>query len=131
MDDYNYKFVTINGGVYCELSPMSVLDLSTINPNAEPLYNISLDKSIEFDVSNADISEMFIAPSIKDFSMDFVYYTEKAVPTRRNKKRRIQKKWIKRYGYKIIREKHTMRDMTIEQIRDSDFIVSQIIKKDV
>lgn len=125
MDDYNYKFVTINGGVYCELSPMSVLDLSTINPNAEPLYNISLDKSIEFDVSNADISEMFITPSTRDFSMDFIYYTEKAVPARRNKKRRIQKKWIKRYGYKIIREKHTMRDMTIEQINDSDFIVTK------
>lgn len=94
----------------------------TFNVNAEPSFTLTLDNSVQ--INDALLQQLCFGNSNPN-KVDLEYYTEKAVPARRNKKRRIQKKWIKRYGYKIIREKYTMRDMTIEQINDSDFIVKK------
>lgn len=104
------------------ISLIDCINRETFNVNAEPSFNVTLDDSLC--INNALLSQLIYG--YNDINkVDLEYYTEKVVLARRNKKRRIQKKWIKRYGYKIIREKHTMRDMTIEQINDSDFIVKK------
>lgn len=104
------------------------INADTFNINAEMSFTLKLDDSVQ--VNDALLQQLCFGNNNPN-KVDLEYYIEKSVPAKRNKKRRIQKKWIKRYGYKTIREKHTMKDMTIAQINDSDFIVTQIIKKEM
>lgn len=103
------------------VSLIDCISADAFNVNAETSFTLTLDDSVQ--INDALLQQLCFGNSNPN-KVDLEYYTEKAVPARRNKKRRIQKKWIKRYGYKIIREKYTMRDMTIKQINDSDFIVT-------
>lgn len=96
--------------------------LYNLSNTAETSFTLTLDDSVQ--VNDALLKQLCFGNNNPN-KVDLEYYIEKSVPARRNKKRRIQKKWIKRYGYKIIKEKHTMRDMTIEQINDSDFVVTK------
>lgn len=104
------------------VSLIDCINRETFNINAEPSFSITLDDSCH--INDALLSQIFYGYNDID-KVDIEYYIEKVVPIRHHKKRRIQKKWIKKYGYKIIRDKHTIKDMTLEQINKNNFVVKK------
>lgn len=88
--------------------------LDCCNPNTEPHLRIFL-------------GEAFSGLLMENTQLKFngngeitVEYSVK-VPAMKNKKRRIQKKWIKRYGYKDI--KHTIKGAKIRKLANGKYEV--------
>ena len=57
---------------------------------------------------------------------DCEIYEEKKIPNRKHKKKRIAKKWLKRYGYHTIQAKS---DWKLSKYRDNDGINEFILVK--
>lgn len=107
------------------LSNLSYLmDKNTTNPNAEPLFHLSCGFDFEAEMEGAVVDKAtwkaLIGSDLDDFTL--TYDEVILVPARRHKKRRIQKKWIKRYGYKEVRVPRIINGVGIEQISDNEFM---------
>lgn len=82
-----------------------------------------MDFNSEYQLSaNIDIDpaffDVFCGSKIGKFTLE--YQTEKQVPRRTHKKKRIRKKWIKRYGYKTILEPVKFENVSLRKVELSD-----------
>lgn len=82
---------------------------------------LTTDVSAEFEtVVNADLFKKLIGNTDeRKFTVQYLC-TEPIyiyVPVRKHKKKRIQKKWLKRYGYKAIQVGERQVENTIENVR--------------
>ncbi len=82
--------------------------------------NEYLDKIIEAykTLQEAEVNNMLCSP-LSPCKIRINNYITKQVPARHHKKKRIQKKWIKKYGYKTVQD-----DKNIYFIND-EFIMSE------
>lgn len=97
---------------------------SATNVNAEPLFYLSYGFDFNAEIKDAEVDKNTFQAIVGNSSNDFsIMYDEVVlVPVKRHKKRRIQKKWIKRYGYKEIRVPKVINGVEIEQISDNEFM---------
>lgn len=126
--------VFCNGEVVKEFKDFSGISFSSEENNPNPEPKLSLGGSVSFP-GNADIpfihgddSQEFINTN-KQFGLGFHKYVQR----RKHRKRRINKKWAKRYGYKKITINIDCENMTIEPEIDSDgnfYAFAAVIKPD-
>lgn len=89
--------------------PGAIFLRNTSNGSIDPIRamaNLFLSAScgLEFEISTvctkSELQKLFYQRTDGNFEIDFS--SERAIPVRRCKKRRIQKKWIKKYGMKAV-----------------------------
>ena len=98
----NFEFIDMGTGERFELSDASI-EIDTLCPNENPEIRIFGTCEASFMCENATINEKLLSelfsPKMPD--MFNLQYTT-MVQARRHRKKRINKKWLKRYGYKPI-----------------------------
>lgn len=131
MDNLNLTDFTIK--LLGEASTFQSYTLEVKDFNLEPFaidaqdYNfetitIPSSNEVTFEINSSDISNILLdqITAMPD-TCDIEY--EKRVQARRHKKKRINKKWLKRYGYKTVRIKskgwkmHTCEDGSFELVK--------------
>lgn len=82
--------------------------------------NEYLDKLIKAykALQEAEVNNILCSP-LPSYKIRITNYITKQVPARHHKKKRIQKKWIKKYGYKTVQD-----DKNIYFIND-EFLMSE------
>ena len=98
----NFGFIDVGTGERFELSGASI-EIDTLCPNEKPEIKSFGTCEASFTCENLMINEKLLSelfsPKMSD-TLDLQYTT--MVQARRHRKKRINKKWLKRYGYKPI-----------------------------
>lgn len=96
------------------------LDCCRINP-------VTLSKSVEFELEATlnvplinELAGSFSKPKGFDLEWDGVYHEQ----IRKHKKKRINKKWAKRYGYREVPCRYRMENAHIQQETLNDFSIT-------
>lgn len=121
--DRSFNFLTPNG-------PFQDISFST-DDVPEWAGNINKPMSIEFNCT-CSINERLFGKLIGiDLSKkpdmtcsSVIYTTSKLVQVRRSKKKRINKKWAKRYGYKRVSNTYELENVIFEQHYGELYIIS-------
>lgn len=96
----SFGFIDMGTGERFELSDAAI-EIDTLSPNEVPEVRTFGTCEATFTCENAVInenllSELFLPKKTNTFDLQY----NVMVQARRHKKRRINKKWLKRYGYK-------------------------------
>ena len=89
--------IYIDGKSLCEVKDIEIETADISSPEAE-FFIFNNDRTIEFEVTGIDTK--FLAVDISEsnpkFTIEYLYIRQ----VRKHKKKRINKKWLKRYGTK-------------------------------
>lgn len=96
--------------------------LATLSTDAEFSFKCEIDAEVLGKICGIDYAN---GPDITASS--FVFTQPIQVQVRRHKKRRINKKWAKRYGYKTIYKSYILKDVQFIQDRDELRIIGNDI----
>lgn len=95
-------------------------DIPNYVTGLRPNFSASAELTMECEIDGDLFAKLcgIDAAMGKDFTVEF----ESPVLTqvRRHKKKRINKKWAKRYGYKVVFEKRRLVDCTCKSVIDND-----------
>lgn len=103
------SFINLETGEeVCSFDTASVLNLEpNMSVSEELTYHIP--SSLSFTLDNCEINQelwqKFIVGNPMNFTTEFYGYIPTLVQAKTHKKKRINKKWLKRYGMKIVNKK--------------------------
>lgn len=109
MEDKDYNFATLSffdmrtGEKVHEFEKALPTIVPEMSADAEPLYHFSGDLSLTIgDCDTTELWEKLVVGNSKNTTVEFDGYAPNGlVQARTHKKRRINKKWLKRYGMKL------------------------------
>ena len=87
----------IDGKSLCEVKDIEIETADTSSPEAES-FIFDNDRTIEFE--GTDIDTKFLVVDISESNPKFTIEYPRIRQIRKHKKKRINKKWLKRYGIK-------------------------------
>lgn len=93
----------IKTGKSMEFDGLRTVDFSpNLSTNEKQTYSLNAIGEANFE---CDAQYVNMNPLINDFDIEFDAHVPVTVQSRKHKKHRINKKWLKRYGYKTIYQK--------------------------
>jgi hypothetical protein len=94
----NLCFMNMETGLKYNL-PNALVEVEDMSPNEKPEVRTFGSCSASFTCDNAVINEDLLTNCLMPHTFDLEYSVMKQ--TRKHRKKRINKKWLKRYGYKL------------------------------